>query len=79
LETYVDWKDVWMALVAGRRSPRASRVGTKVERRGIYHSLMASLDGMVHWGRGSVDGRPDKFNVWIPFGDGFAEDGCSDF
>jgi hypothetical protein len=47
LETYIGWKDVWMAFVAGRQSPRASRVGTKVERRGIYHFLTVSLGGMV--------------------------------
>jgi len=68
LETYVGWKDVWMALVAGRRSPRASRVGTKVERRGIYHSLTASLGGMVQRGLGDGCGMMDARRAVAPSG-----------
>lgn len=36
-----------MALVSRHRSTRVSSAGTKVERCGIYHSMMASLRGMV--------------------------------
>jgi hypothetical protein len=36
-------------------------------------------DGGVVWRRGGIDGRPVKVNAMIPLGDGFEEDGGSDF
>jgi hypothetical protein len=35
--------------------------------------------GGVIWRRGAVDGRPSKVNVGIRIGDGFDEDGGSNF
>jgi hypothetical protein len=57
-----------MALVAGRRSPRASRVGTKVERHAIYHSLTASLGSMVQRGLGDGCGMMDARRAVAPSG-----------
>jgi hypothetical protein len=33
----------------------------------------------VVWRRDDIDGRPGKVNAMIPLGDGFEEDGGSDF
>jgi hypothetical protein len=37
LETYIDWRNVWTALVARWWSPRAYRMETKAKQRGINH------------------------------------------